>query len=142
MSQDLLDQKIDAYYAARADYDTKKEASNAADKIRRSAETELVDYMIENQVQGHKRTDGTAVTLKRTVSIRMNKGIFEPVRLWLCDTVGDDADYIETVVSKSAVLEHVKKLIIEDDVDPADLPDCLGVDARPTLAVTGWNQRA
>lgn len=132
-----LNVKIDAYYAARRAYDEAKAVSNAADKERRDKERELVDYMIENQINSVDRTDGTKPLLANTVSISVTKDNFEAIRSWLMETEGDDSDFLETVVSKPAVLELVKKKLKEGD-DPSDMPDFLACDTRPTLRVNGW----
>lgn len=135
-----LNAKIDAYYEARADYDEKHKASSEADAVRRQRERELVDYMMEHQIKKISREDGTTPMLVSAASITCNKENAEQIRDWLKDTVGDDSDFMETVVSKPAVLEHVKKRLKAGD-DPTDFPDFLKVDARPTLRVDGWAGR-
>jgi hypothetical protein len=136
MSSELND-KIEAYYSARRDYDAKKKISNEADSIRRQREAELVDYMIEHQHKSVKRDDGTTPLLVSAVSISVGKEDFDAIREWIRNDVGDDTDFIETVVSKPAVLELVKKKLKAGD-DVTDLPQCLKADTRPTLRVNGW----
>lgn len=135
-----LNAKIDAYYEARADYDEKHKASSEADAVRRQRERELVDYMMEHQIKKIAREDGTTPMLVSATSIACNKDNAEQIREWLRDTEGDDADYMETVLSKPAVLELVKKKLKQGD-DPTDFPEFLKVDSRPTLRVDGWAGR-
>jgi hypothetical protein len=134
---DELNLKIDAYYAARRDYDEKKALSNAADGERRRLERELVDYMMEHQIKSVDRMDGTKPLLASSVSASVTKENAEEIRQWLLETVGDDSDFMETIVSKPAVIELLKKKIKEGD-DPSDFPEFLKVDTRPTLRVNGW----
>jgi hypothetical protein len=134
---DELNLKIDAYYAARRDYDDKKAASNQADAERRRLERELVDYMMEHQIKSVDRMDGTKPLLASSVSASVTKENAEEIRAWLLETVGDDSDFMETIVSKPAVVELLKKRIKEGD-DPSDFPAFLKVDTRPTLRVNGW----
>ncbi|MCP4899931.1 MAG: hypothetical protein GY906_23430 [bacterium] len=136
-----LNNKIEAYYAARADYDEKKQISDAADKMRRHREAELVDCMMEEKIKKVSRDDGTTPALANIVSIGIKKEDFDSIRIWLNDTIGDESDFVEEVVSKPALLEHVKKLILEEKFDPSELPAFLHCDTRPTLRVTGWKTR-
>ena len=134
---DELNAKIDAYYAARRDYDIAHKASSDADKVRRAKERELVDYMIENQIKSLAREDGTKPILVSATSISCTQENAEEIRQWLLENEGDDSDYMVTVLSKPAVLELVKKKIKAGD-DPTDFPLFLKVDTRPTLRVDGW----
>lgn len=133
-----LNAKVEAYYAARRDYDQKKAISNQADIERRRLERELVDYMIENQLKGVDRDDGTKPSLVASVSISVTKENAEDIRAWLRETVGDDTDFMETILSKPAVLELVKGKVKKEGWDVSDFPDFLKPDMRPTLRVTGW----
>lgn len=136
---DALNAKIDAYYKARSDYDAIHQLSSAADKLRREKERDLVDYMIENQIKKISRNDGTTPLLVNAVSIACNQENAEEIRKWLRDTVGDDTDFMVTILSKPAVIEHIKKKIKAGD-DPSDFPKFLSCDTRPTLRVDGWKQ--
>lgn len=135
---DKLNTLADVYYDARRNYDRKKAESNAADAERRQAEFALVEYMIEHQIKDFGRMDDTKLILVASVSISVTKDNFDSIRAWLLESEGDDKDYIETVVSKPAVLELVKKKIKAGD-DVTDLPEFLKADTRPTLRVNGWN---
>jgi hypothetical protein len=137
MSEDELNTKTEAYYDARREYDLAKSISNAKAFTWRQKEQELVDYMIEHQLKKFSRDDGTTPTLVNSVNISVVKGNFEEIRQWLIDTEGDDSDYLETVVSKPAVLALVKKKLKAGD-DVTDLPDYLKASSRPSLRVTGW----
>jgi hypothetical protein len=137
---DTLNDKIAAYYEARSAYDEAKKISDDLDKIRRTRESELVSFMIENQIKNVKLDDGTTPTLVNSVSISVTKDNFDAIREWLLDTIGDDADYVEEVVSKPAVLELVKKKL-EGGSDPTEMPAFLKCDTRPTLRVSGWKGR-
>lgn len=134
---DKLNNLTEIYYAARRDYDQKKQLSNEADKVRRAREAELVDYMIEHQIKSVSRNDGTTPLLAASVSISVTKDNYQQIRDWLLQTEGDDKDYVETIVSKPAVLELVKKKLKAGD-DVTDFPDFLKPDTRPTLRVNGW----
>jgi hypothetical protein len=136
-----LNLKAEAYYEARRDYEAKKAASNIADTERRRREAELVDYMIEHQIKSFDRNDGTKPLLAASVSISVTKDNYDQIRAWLLETEGDDKDYVETVVSKPAVLELVKKKLKAGD-DVSDFPDFLKPDTRPTLRVNGWKSVA
>jgi hypothetical protein len=137
MEPNELNQRTELYYAARRDYDQKKALSNEADKLRRQREAELVDYMIEHQIKGFDREDGTKPLLVSSVSISVTKDNYDAIRQWLMETEGDDSDFVETIVSKPAVLELVKKKLKAGD-DVTDFPDFLKPDTRPSLRVYGW----
>lgn len=138
---DVLNAKIDAYYEARAEYDRAKNLSDAADRLRRDRERELVDYMLEHQITKVSRADGTTPLLVRGVSISVTQENYDAIREWLRDTVGDDSDYIVTIPHKPTILEMVKKRIEQGD-DPSDFPLFLKCDSRPTLRVDGWKGRS
>lgn len=140
MTQELLNAKIEAYYEARAEYDRLKALSDAADRVRRDRERELVDYMIENQIKKVSLADGTTPLLVQAISCSVTQENYDDIREWLRNSVGDDADFIVTIPHKPTILEHIKKLVKEGD-DPADFPAFLKVDTRPTLRVDGWKGR-
>jgi hypothetical protein len=137
MEPNELNLKTELYYEARRDYDQKKALSNEADKVRRQREADLVDYMIEHQIKGFDREDGTKPLLVSSVSISVTKDNYDAIRQWLMETEGDDSDFVETIVSKPAVLELVKKKLKAGD-DVTDFPDFLKPDTRPSLRVYGW----
>lgn len=136
-STDKLNLLTESYYDARRAYDDAKVISNEADKLRRQREAELVDYMIEHQIKGVDREDGTRPSLVASVTISVTKDNYDAIRQWLRETEGDDSDFMETIVSKPAVLELVKKKLKAGD-DVTDFPEFLRPDTRPTLRVTGW----
>lgn len=140
MTEAILNDRITAYYQARASYDKAKAASDAADGLRREKERELVDYMIEHQLKKVSLTDGTTPMLVNAVSISVTQENYDAIRTWLKDSVGDDADFIVTIPHKPAILAHVKKRL-EDGDDPSDMPEFLKCDTRPTLRVDGWKGR-
>lgn len=136
-----LNEKIEAYYEARADYEAKAAIATDAEKLRRKLEYELIDLMMEEGVTKISLDDGTTPTLVKSCSASITKDNFDDIREWLRETVGDDSDYIETIVSKSAVMERVKHLLDVEKWDETDLPQFLRVSTRPTIRVTGWKQR-
>lgn len=136
-----LNEKIEAYYAARADYEAKAEIATKAEKLRRGLEYELVELMLEEGVTKISLDDGTTPTLVKSCSASITKDNFDDIREWLRETVGDDSDYVETVVSKPAVMERIKHLIDVEKYDETDLPSFLRVSTRPTIRITGWNKR-
>lgn len=140
MTDSTINQKIEAYYEARAAYDVAKKISDDADALRRVKERELVDYMIENQIKKVSLADGTTPMLVKAVSISVTQENYDSIREWLRNTVGDDADFLVTIPHKPTILEMVKKKI-EDGDDPTDFPDFLKCDTRPTLRVDGWKSR-
>ena len=137
MSQ--LNALFEAYTQARDAYDEAHKLSVEADKLRRDRERALVDFMLENQIK-KVEIDGLTPILVSATSIACNQENAEKIRSWLVDTVGDDTDFMVTVVHKPAVLEHVKGLI-KDGADPSELPEFLQCSTRPTLRVDGWKSR-
>ena len=135
---DVLNKKLDNYYAKRRDYEAKKKVSNDAHKAWRAAEAEVVDEMLSQKVKSLERDDGTKPGLVKAVALSVVQANAEAIREWIVEQVGDDKDYVDTVVSKSAVGELVKKLIEKDKWDESDFPAVLSVSTRPTLRVTGW----
>jgi hypothetical protein len=135
---DVLNQKVEAYYEARRDYEEKKRVATEAEKHRRRLEAELVDYMLEHKIKAVDRADGTKPLLAKNVSFSVTKDNFDAIREWLVEQVGDDKDFIETTVSKSAVGELVKTKIEKEKWDESDFPAELKVSTRPGLRVTGW----
>lgn len=133
--------KADAYYQARDEYDRAKEVSDSAHRKWRASERELVDFMLENDIKKVTRADGTTPMLVRGINISVTKGKFDEIRDYFKGAIGDDKDFIETVVSKPVVLEWVKRHIEEDGWDETDFPSCLSVNTRPTLRVDGWGKR-
>lgn len=134
----MLNQLIDDYYEARREYERLRTLATAAELTRRSKEAKLVDYMLEHEIKSVDRMDGTKPLLAKTTTISVTKDKADQIRAWLVATVGDDKDYVETLPSKSAVLELVKKMIEKDLVDPSEFPEFLSVNTRPTLRVNGW----
>jgi hypothetical protein len=137
---DELNARVDAYYEARDAYDEAHRISSEADGLRRQRERELVDYMIEHQIKKFERTDGTTPILVSATSIACNQENAEQIREWLTEKVGDDTDFMVTVLHKPAVLEYVKKEI-KAGADPTEFPEFLKCDTRPTLRVDGWKSR-
>lgn len=135
-----INDKIDAYYAAREEYEQAKELSTAAAKKWRRMESELVDLMLDQGIKKISRDDGTTPLLARSCSISCTKANYDDIRAHLCETLGDDKDFVEQVVSKSAVLDWVKQQV-EEGSEEADFPDFLKVNLRPTLRVDGWKSR-
>lgn len=135
---EALNAKLDAYYAARRDYEAKKKVSNEAYAAWRRTETAVIDAMLENQVKSLERDDGTKPSLVRSATVSVTKDNFDEIRQWLTEQVGDDKDFVDTVVSKPAVLAFVKKLVDKEKWDETDFPACLSVSTRPTLRVAGW----
>lgn len=135
---DVLNKKVEAYYAARRDYETKKASATAAEIERRRLEAELIDYMLEQGIKSWDRSDGTKPGLAKSTTFSCTKDNAQQIRDWLIEQVGDDKDFIETLPSKSAVGELVKKLIDKDKWDEGDFPAFLSVSTRPTLRVQGW----
>jgi hypothetical protein len=137
--QSKLNDLIAQYYAARQAYDNAKKISDDFDHARRTAERTLVDHMIENGINKVSLDDGTTPTLVSTAAVKVTKENSEEIRQWLLDTMGDDHDFLETVVSKSAVAELVRGMIA--DGNETNVPACLELNQRPTLRVTGWKGR-
>lgn len=139
---DVLNAKVEAYYEARRDYEEKKRVATEAEKHRRRLEAELVDYMLEHGIKSVDRADGTKPLLAKNVSFSCTKDNADAIREWIVEQVGDDKDFIETLPSKSAVGELVKKLLEKEKWDETDFPAFLSVSTRPGLRVTGWKEVA
>lgn len=136
-----LNMRIDEYYRAREQYESAKAESDLRDKIRRTKEHELVNFMMENQIKSVAREDGTKPILVSSITISCTGDNAEEIREWLKTTVGDDRDFLVTAPHKPSVLAHVRKQIEEKGLDPQDFPAFLQVNTRPTLRVDGWTKR-
>lgn len=141
MSEDLLNAKIEAYYAARSSHDFAHAESAKAYDVMRAREAELVEFMLEHQLKSVSRDDGTKPTLCKSTSISVTKENEEQIKEWLRNTEGDDAPFLVTVPHKPAILELIKKKIETEKLDDSDFPPFLQCSTRPTLRVTGWKGR-
>lgn len=133
-----LNELIDAYYEARAEHDAIDERKKAAYRKMAARENELINAMIEEGIPSISRDDGSNVALRKHVTCSVTKDNFSAIRGWLRDTVGDDSDFVEEAVSKSAITELVKERIADGDI-ASDFPAFLKVSTRPGLVVRGFN---
>jgi len=127
--------KVATYYARREEYEQAKALSDSCYGAMKTAENELVDAMIDEGTRSIGLDDGTNVSLRKSLTISVTKDNFDAIRTWLRDTVGDDTDYVEEVVSKSPLLDLVKTM------DEADVPEFLRLNTRPNVNVRGWTKR-
>ncbi len=131
-----IKQQADAYYDARAAY---KEAKANSDKLyweMKGIENDLIDSLLDEDLQGFKRTDGVSVNLQSQVSISVTQENNSDIRHWLLATVGDDVGFVRETVHKGSLYEYVKTQI-EEGKDASEFPDFLKVSTRPTLYVRG-----
>lgn len=133
-----LNDIIDDYYERRAAHERADHAAKQCYHEMKAAEAKLVDAMLEAGMPSVKRFDGTAISLRKNVSLSVTKDNSDQIRTWLIATVGDDKDFVEEVVAKSAITELVKQQLEEGLADD-DFPIFLKVSTRPGISVRGWN---
>lgn len=132
-----LHDAIQSYYTARRHAETLRREAADAEIERRRLEQALVDVMLEEKVNSLALDDGTRPTLHKQVNISVTKDNFDNIREWLLTAVGDDKDFLETVVSKPAVLRLVKDRL-KEGYDESEFPAVLRVSTRPGIRVAGW----
>ena len=135
-----INELIDAYYEARALHDEAKAKATELEKARRAAENKLIDHMLDEGTTGVKRDDGTSVGLRKSLSLSCTKENHHLLRGWLMDELGDDSDFVEEVVSKTALTELVKGRV-DEGADEDDFPEFMRVSTRPIISVQGWKNR-
>src|SRR5690606_17634415 len=126
---------------ARLAYEKAKAESNRQEELWRAEEQRLIDAMLEAGVKSVVLADGSKPSLTRSCKVRCTKDNAAAVRAWLCDTVGSDDDFIETLPNRFKVAAHVKKAI-ENGADEGSFPPFLEVSTRPSIRVYGWKNAA
>lgn len=144
-----LQDTVDAFYRARARYEEADRSAKAFYKIKQTREREMIEAMLEAETKGVRREDGTYCGWKRNVRISVTQENDADIREWLLETTGDDSDFLATKCNKSAVEEHVKKLVGENEAIDADddddtekhvIPQFFKLNQHPVANVTGWKQ--
>ena len=138
---DLKD-RIANYYETRAAYEQLKAQSDALYHELKRAENEVIDEMLNEGTRSIGLDDGTNVSLRKSFTVSVTKDNFEPIRNWLMDTVGDDSDFVEEVVSKPALLDYLKAAVDTGKLLEEDVPEFLRLNTRPTISVRGWTKRS
>ena len=136
-----LTDKVAVYYEARESYETAKALSDSAHKDMKRAENEVIDAMIDEGTRSIGLDDGTNCSLRSSFSISVAKDNFHAIREWLLDTVGDDKDFVEEVVSKPAVLDYIRAAVDAGKLDESGIPAFLNLNTRPTVNVRNWTNR-
>jgi hypothetical protein len=136
-----LTDKILNYYEARAAYDTAKALSDSAHKDMKRAENDVIDAMLDEGTRSVGLDDGTSCSLRKQFTISVTKDNFHAIRTWLMDTVGDDKDFVEEVVSKPALLDFIRAAVDAGKLDEEAVPPFLNLNTRPTVNVRGWSKR-
>lgn len=137
-----LKTKIADYYETRARYEEAKAASDALYHEMKRGENEVVDEMLNDGTRSIGLDDGTNVSLRKSFTVSVTKDNFDSTRAWLMETTGDDSDFVEEVVSKPALLEHLKGKVESGDMLEEDVPEFLRLNTRPTVSVRGWTKRS
>ena len=136
-----LKDKIANYYEARAAYEQAKAQADALYHQMKRDENAVVDAMLDEGTRSMGLDDGTNVSLRKSFTISVTKDNFDSIRSWLMDTVGDDADFVEEVVSKPALLDFLKASVDTGKMFEEDVPEFLRLSTRPTVSVRGWTKR-
>jgi len=136
-----LTDKVAIYYQAREAYETAKALSDSCHKEMKKAENEVIDAMIDEGTRSIGLDDGTNCSLRQQFTISVTKDNFHAIREWLLDTVGDDKDFVEEVVSKPAVSDYIRTAVEAGKLDPIEVPKFLNLNTRPTVNVRGWTTR-
>jgi hypothetical protein len=130
-------EKIQTYLDARAIYDEAHATSQAAHKMMRDAEYELVDTMLSDGVPSMGLDSGVNVSLRKQYSCSVTTANEAQIREWLVETRGDDSDFVHEKVNKPALIEWMK----EQQKEPDDVPAFLKLNTRPGITVRGWKTR-
>ena len=137
-----LKDEIAAYYDTRACYEQAKATADALYHEMKRGENAVIDEMLNEGTRSIGLDDGTNVSLRKSFTVSCTKENFEPVRAWLMETVGDDSDFVEEVVSKPALLEHLKAKVETGELMEEEVPEFLRLNTRPTVSVRGWTKRS
>lgn len=137
----ILNNQVTNYYSARLAYEKAKSESNRLEELWRAEEQKLIDAMLDAGVKNVTLADGSKPSLTRSVKVKCTKDNASKVRQWLCDTIGSDDDFIETLPNRFKVAAFVKKEI-EKGADEATFPTFLEVSTRPSIRVYGWKNAA
>jgi len=135
-------EKIQTYLLARAGYDEAHATSQAAHKVMRDAEYELVDTMLGDGVPSvglDASAERTAanISLRKQYACSVTAANEAQIREWLVETKGDDSDFVHEKVNKPALIEWMK----EEGKEPDDVPAFLKLNTRPGITVRGWKTR-
>ena len=134
-----INERLDTYVAARQDYDAKRRLASEAEEVRRRAESELVNAMLDAGTKSIGRDDGSLFSLRKNFSFSLTEANMQQAREWLLESEGDDSPFVKEVVSKPALTELLKKKM-EDGIDALELPAFLKVNTMPGISVRGWKQ--
>jgi hypothetical protein len=137
----ILNNQVTNYYQARLEYEKAKRESNRLEELWRAEEQKLIDAMLDANVKSVTLADGSKPSLTRSCKVKCTKDNATAVRSWLCETVGSDDDFIETLPNRFKVAAYVKKQI-ENGADEATFPPFLEVSTRPSIRVYGWKNAA
>lgn len=132
--------KLEAYITARKEQNKIKELSKAAEAVRRKAEAELVDAMVDAGMKSFKLEDGTSVNLRKRFDCSVNQDNNDQVENWLRETEGDVSPFQKLVLYKPAIVKMLKERAEREELDETKIPDFLNLRTTPGITVRGLKE--
>ena len=132
--------KFDEYKTQRVITERAEAEYKTQFKVLKAIESRMLGLMDETQVKSVPTEDGLTFGKRRHYGFSNTEENREEIRMWLCDTIGDDAPYMEQVVSRTALRELIKDGVENSGKTEESFPQFLNVSLTPIAVVTGWKK--
>jgi hypothetical protein len=124
------------YCTVKREHKNLERKAAAAWKVLKAIEVKLLEAMTEEGVGNNFRLDDESQICKREYfNVSVTKTNREQTRQWLMDTYGDDSDFVDEVINKSALQDRIREEIDSKQKYAVEYPDFLNVKTSDGIVV-------